>query len=219
MKRKNLRKNLIYLSLFFVFSELFKQILLTVHRGSYDFWYFPFQLCSMPMYLLPLYLHTRNKSLAVFMRDFFLLAGIAVFFDQTGMLYDLPILTFHSYLWHILMIFTSILLFFYEEDIDDLRSFLKGSAVYLILALIAECFNFLFHAKGSIDMFYISPFSPMDQIIFRDIAKVIGEIPVIFLYLFMTILGAGILHFLMASINRKKDSESPSSGKESKHEH
>ena len=117
------------------------------------------------------------------------------------------------------MIFTSILLFFYEEDIDDLRSFLKGSAVYLILALIAECFNFLFHAKGSIDMFYISPFSPMDQIIFRDIAKVIGEIPVIFLYLFMTILGAGILHFLMASINRKKDSESPSSGKESKHEH
>ncbi len=204
MNGKNIRKILIILSVFFVLSEIAKQILLTIDRGSYDFWHFPFQLCSMPIYLLPLYLHTRNKTLAVFMRDFFLLGGIAVFFDQTGMHYDLPILTFHSYLWHILMILTSILLFFYEEDIDDLRSFLKGSSLYLFLAFIAECFNFLFHTLGSIDMFYISPFTPMDQIIFRDIAKLIGEIPVIFLYLFINILGAGFIHYVMSLIDRKK---------------
>lgn len=35
-------------------SELWKQCTLTfiLNDGIYDFWYFPFQLCSIPMYLL-----------------------------------------------------------------------------------------------------------------------------------------------------------------------
>ena len=36
-------------------SEIWKQLLLTyIHEGTYQLWYFPFQLCSMPLYLLPL---------------------------------------------------------------------------------------------------------------------------------------------------------------------
>lgn len=35
------------------FGELYKQLFLyvIVNHGKYDWWYFPFQLCSTPMYL------------------------------------------------------------------------------------------------------------------------------------------------------------------------
>lgn len=34
-------------------SEIWKQLTLTflINHGAYDWWYFPFQLCSIPMYI------------------------------------------------------------------------------------------------------------------------------------------------------------------------
>lgn len=45
-------------------SELWKQWVLTfiLNDGVYDFWYFPFQLCSIPMYLLLVLPLFRNNS-------------------------------------------------------------------------------------------------------------------------------------------------------------
>ena len=53
LKRQNLLLNL--LAALFPLSEIWKQLLLTwANGGVYRWWYFPFQLCSMPLYLLPL---------------------------------------------------------------------------------------------------------------------------------------------------------------------
>ena len=48
-------------------SELYKQSFLyfIVSQGRYNWWYFPFQLCSVPMYLcliLPLFRHPSHRS-------------------------------------------------------------------------------------------------------------------------------------------------------------
>ena len=120
-------------------SEFWKQLLLTyIHEGTYQLWYFPFQLCSMPLYLLPLrqLLSARRKTqtrrrtqtsrktlthrrtvqtLTDFLADFGLLAGIFAFADQTGMHYSLSVLTLHSYLWHFIMIFLGLFLILSER--------------------------------------------------------------------------------------------------------
>ena len=51
--KQNLLLNI--LAILLPLSEIWKQLLLTAgNGGSYLWWYFPFQLCSMPLYLLPL---------------------------------------------------------------------------------------------------------------------------------------------------------------------
>ena len=110
-----IEKILFFIGIFLLTSEILKQLLLTfvVNDGHYNLWYFPFQLCSLPMYLLVLYpfFHTESARSIIlgFLATYNLLGGIAVFFDTSGMHYSLLILTIHSYLWHILLIVTGIL--------------------------------------------------------------------------------------------------------------
>lgn len=118
MQKKSLHfieKTLFFIGIFLLASEILKQLLLTfvVNGGHYNLWYFPFQLCSLPMYLLTIYpfLHTESarNTILGFLSTYNLLGGIAAFFDTSGMHYPLLILTIHSYLWHILLIITGIL--------------------------------------------------------------------------------------------------------------
>lgn len=95
-------------------SEIWKQWYLTfvINQGHYNPWYFPFQLCSIPMYIL-LILHPTKKPsvrgvLLVFLMCCGTLGGIAVFADTSGLHYPVAALTVHSYLWHILLIFIGI---------------------------------------------------------------------------------------------------------------
>ena len=96
--------------LFMLSGEIWKQLTLTfiLGGGQYNWWYFPFQLCSIPMYILLLYPWIRRtalkQALLAFLMCYGLLGGIAVFADTTGLHYPLPALTAFSYGWHILLI-------------------------------------------------------------------------------------------------------------------
>ena len=262
LKRQNLLLNL--LALLFPLSEIWKQLLLTwANGGVYRWWYFPFQLCSMPLYLLPLrqllalcllqsHALRLRQSLALrlrrvpllswlssvltdFLADFGLLAGLFAFADQTGMRYPLPALTLHSYLWHFAMIFLGLFLILsgrhsrsssaarqgsaytpgqplsrfrraaHENGGEKVRKssgFLPAAILFLILAGIAELLNFLLRGRGSIDMFYISPWEPSTQVVLRDIAARLGRGPEILLYLGLILLGAGLIHLCAAAFRR-----------------
>ena len=69
-------------------SEIWKQFALTftLGGGSYNWWYFPFQLCSIPMYILLAYPWLRHKNarltILAFLMCYCLLGGIAVFADS-----------------------------------------------------------------------------------------------------------------------------------------
>ena len=91
-------------------SEIWKQYCLTfvLNGGVYQWWYFPFQLCSVPMYLclMPGFLKggaLRDGALS-FLADYTLLSGVIVFLDTSGMHYGYAPLTAHSYLWHFALI-------------------------------------------------------------------------------------------------------------------
>ncbi|MDO4514984.1 MAG: YwaF family protein, partial [Lachnospiraceae bacterium] len=173
---------LIFLAFLFPVSELGKQILLyRSNHFSYDWWYFPFQLCSMPIYLLPLYCFLPKKlkkirlTLANFLVDFGMLGGIFAFADTSGLHSSMTILTIHSYLWHFLMIFLGFFLIFANKNSTRPKDFLPPGALFLLLAIIATGFNFTFYSCGTINLFYISPHYRMGQIVFRDLALYTGQ--------------------------------------------
>lgn len=66
-------------------SEIWKQWCLTflLGQGHYNWWHFPFQLCSIPMYICLMFpwIHSEKlqKIMLVFLMDYGLLGGILPF--------------------------------------------------------------------------------------------------------------------------------------------
>lgn len=181
-------------------SEIWKQYCLTyiVNSGTYNWWYFPFQLCSIPMYiclLIPFRISSRiHGILLTFLMDFGLLGGIFAFFDTTGMYYGYRPLTVHSFAWHILLIVIGLYAGLSRSSDYSWRGFARCACLFLACCLTATLFNLAFHPFGNINMFYISPYHFMGQIVFRDIAGVLGNNAGILLYILSIIMGAGIFH-------------------------
>ena len=206
-------------------SEVWKQFTLTfvIGGGRYNWWYFPFQLCSIPMYILLAYPWLRRsntrRTLLTFLMCYCLLGGVAVFADTSGLHYPLRALTIHSYLWHILLIILGVTagitylrllrankkkaLFSRSlKTAFPLRPFLHSSLLYLACCLIAEFLNLSLDRFGTINMFYINPDYQMQQVVFRDLLPILGNTGVILFYIASTILGAFILFLVWKLIFR-----------------
>lgn len=205
---------LFYTGLVMTASEIWKQWTLTfvLGGGTYNWWYFPFQLCSVPMYLLILlpFFHASHirRIFYTFLMDFSLLGGIAVFLDTSGMHYPFLPLTVHSYLWHLILI--AIGLFCGLSGISDYtwHGFRSSVALFAILCLAATVLNLTIGRTHGIDMFYISPYYPMSQVIISDLTRHFPNPIRILCYLAVIVLGAFLLHLFWQHVfclrNRKK---------------
>lgn len=192
-------------------SEIWKQFCLTftVNGGVYDWWYFPFQLCSIPMYLLlilPWLKKSRLRStFLTFLMSYGLLGGIAVFADTSGLHYPVMALTLHSYLWHVTLIIIGI-----SAGICHIRehfpvraglpNFIDSSGLYIICCVTASLLNHFISLHHTINMFYINTLLTMEQIGFKRLIPYIGNTAAIGVYILMTITGAGILYLLWSFI-------------------
>ena len=92
-------------------SELYKQLFhfYVMDNKTYDWWIFPFQLCSLPMYLCAI-LPFMKKSrwlipLETFLMDFNLLGGLMALLVPDGLMHPYITLTLHAFVWHILLLF------------------------------------------------------------------------------------------------------------------
>lgn len=200
----------LYCGIIMLTSELWKQWCLTyiLNDGCYDWWYFPFQLCSLPMYiclLLPFIPSgTFRQMLLTFLMDFSLLGGVCAFLDTSGMHYDYLPLTIHSFAWHILLIIIGIYTGLSQDADYSPRGYILATGFYGCCCLIATCFNLTFYRYGSLNMFYINPRYDMTQKVFSNIAKALGTPAGIMAYILATIIGAGILHLLWFCTQNKK---------------
>lgn len=195
-----MQKKLFYCGFLMLLSEIWKQCTLTfvIGRGTYNWWYFPFQLCSVPMYVCLVFPFLSSERiqgiLLTFLMDFGLLGGIFAFFDTTGMYYSLPSLTFHSFAWHILLIVLGFRAGLTGRADYSWKGFAGSAALFLACCLLATGFNLAFHPFGRINMFYISPHYRMGQIVFRDIGGIFGNGAAVISYLLAIPAGAGLLH-------------------------
>ena len=198
------------LAIYFLFSEFLKQFLLYREFGRIDIWYFPFQLCSMPLYDLPVYLFLRKRNderrkiFSSFVLTYGTLGGLIVFLDTSGMRFQDPLLTFISYLWHIMMVVLAIVMFLNDDSDLSVKGYLKVCLLYLCHALIATIFNVVLRRFGTLNMFYISPYEKMRQIVFKEIAEAANDSFAIVIYIICTLLGGGIVMQLYRQLKEKK---------------
>lgn len=193
------RKALHVIGLILLLAEIFKQWYLTeiIHNGSYDWFHFPFQLCSIPMYLCVLLPFERSghKGMEAFLFSFTLFAASFALAYPQDMLNSDIFLLLHSFLYHGMMLFIA----FWTARVQDLdwRDFREAVWIFLICACIAEIINVIgYSCGGSPDMFYISPFTRTLQPVFRTIAAIAGR-PFEIIFYLLCIIGANTLIFYL----------------------
>lgn len=195
--------DLLLFGLIFFVMEAIKQIIL-IKRG-YNVWFFPFQLCSMPIYLCLLYgLIHKPKCLLTWLADYGFLGGFAALvvhqgFTETGILY----VTIHGYVWHSLMLVLSLYLVFVRKIDLSWKSFGKGVIVLFVMCALAEVINVIGHPYGDCDMFYITPYHISSQPVFCDIDRVIGRPLGILVYIGAIIFFAAFIREIYCFITSK----------------
>lgn len=187
-----------------IFLEIYKQYYLTyrINLGVYDWFHFPFQLCSVPMYLCALLPHARKQRSAIeaFLSTFTLTSAIFALAYPQDMLNSDLFLLLHSFLYHGILLFIS--LWIIKSRTFTWPDFTGAVKIFLCCAVTAEIINTIGYVlKGNPDMFYISPFMPASQPFFKTVAFYDGRLFEIMLYLISIILLNALLFYIMQKVN------------------
>ena len=190
------------LGLIMLIAEVFKQWFCYkyIYGEQISLIYFPWQLCSIAMYLSFAVKYLKGKSqdaALVYLCSFSLLGAIMALAFPGGMLLEGSVFMIHSFIYHALIISESII----AVEILKKRerpSFLPSLWLFFITAAIAESINVLGKLiindpSREPEMFYISPFYPTSQPILSDIAGKIGVLPEVVLYMCSLILASYLI--------------------------
>ena len=195
---------------FLLLTEIYKQLFYYFYMSdnSYVWWIFPFQLCSVPMYLCIIAIFLKPSPLRNgiygFMTTYNLLGGIMAFIEPSGITHGYWTLTLHAYIWHMLLIFIGIYLIASNHFAKTRKDYLHATVTFLVLCCVAFSINVIFHdvSDGTINMFFVGP-SNSTLAVFKDIAEKFGWYVSTALYIPTVMLGA-FLVYLPAHIYAKK---------------
>ena len=213
LRRLDDKKNKIFILSFagvLILSEIFKHLFIFfVDNGhAFDWGEFPFQMCSMPMYLCPLAVLCKNERLSraayTFMMCFNLLGGFAGAFEPSGIFLDQIALTVHAVIWHFSLIFLGFYIMFSRRAGTEKRDLIDTIKLFLLLCFIAFVINTLIGitVNETANMFFVGPNrSPI--IVFKQIAEKYGWVASTLIYIPVTSLAAGLIFLLNKAIKKK----------------
>lgn len=202
------------LSVYFLVTEIYKELFLSIIiENGYCWSDFPFQLCSIGMYICMVLSFSKNEHLNeilyTFLGTYNFLGGLAAFFEPTSMFYGYITMTIHSVVWHFLLIFSGLLMIFSEKMKYRKSLFIKSTVLYICLSIIAFILNAVFMdiSSDKMNLFFIGPgISPI--IVFREISVRFGMIFESVFYTFIVITGAFIIYiisyYMKTLLNTKK---------------
>lgn len=201
----------------FFLLEWYKQLFhfFVLGEGTYDFSVFPFQFCSLPLYLCllaPMLGHRPKHTCYCFLALFGTVGGYLVM-GYPNLPGTLP-MCIHSMLWHSLMVALGVYLLL---ALPCGRSFLRdwgtAAGLFLVFFAVATALNLMLgpvaHDAGSVlNLFYMSPYYTNGYLIVSDVRAAWGWGPsvaaYVLLFLFVGALplwGAGAL---FCRLRRKK---------------
>lgn len=213
LRNSNEKQNrTIFLSVggFLLVCEVYKQLFYTfvIGGGSYQWWIFPFQLCSVPMYLCFIVAFCKNEKVNQYLYDFMvsfnLLGGFIAFLEPSGLIHEYWTLTLHAFIWHMALVFLGLYIGFSGRGARKLSDYKNTVITFGVLCAIAFAINLIFWkvSGGSIKMFYIGPaISPI--IVFKDIATNFGWYVNTPIYMACLCLGAYFFFWVFAFFRKK----------------
>lgn len=163
MNEKKLNLVLILFSVTLLSFEIYKQIIFTYQAsGSYQWYAFPFQFCSTPMYVSLVAGLVKNKrikqALINFLATFGLFAGLAVMLYPATVFVSTIGINIQTMVHHGGMMVLGVGLLAHHVELKW-KSVLSGSYVFAFLMLVAMALNGLFNHlihQGTFNMFFIN---------------------------------------------------------------
>ena len=184
---------------FLLLTEVYKIAFhMTVNPYNWYFWgTFPFQLCSVPMYLCLFCALCRNEKVNRWLYEGMfavnMVGGIMAFIEPSGIQHGYWTLTLHAYLWHMLLIFVGLYLYFSKRVCADKTSYIKAAVVYLAACGVAQSLNLIFGDK--INCFYISPYVQSPLAVFKDIYAGSGWVANMLLLMLAVLLASAAIYY------------------------
>lgn len=213
---RQLMRLLFFFGLGMLAAELWKQwfVVRYVYRGTPSMWFFPWQLCSMAMYcaaLVPFLKGKAQDAALVFLCTFSMIGAVFALLFPEDMMRPQILLFAHSFLYHTVMLFEGLLALRILKGRKK-APFLPALVLYLAMAVVAELVNVISHLiirdiHYEANMFYITPFSPSTQPVFRVIAERAGVFVEILVYLGVIALGAFVLYQIESLFLQKSKPE------------
>ncbi len=202
-----------------VLLEIYKQLFLyhIVNGGVYDWWFFPFQLCSVPMYLcilLPFVKDRLQGTFLTFMGGYTLISAAAALIYPEDILRPYISLTAHGFLWHGLLLFISLLIIFSGSANASSKGLLRAAALFALLCIAAVLINVAveplmqsIHAAHPqmehswAAMFYMNPYHISPQPLVSSVQKTAGIPAGLLLYALVI---AAVSSFICMIIKRRE---------------
>ncbi len=157
-----------------VLFELYKQINFSfsyvpeTNSVIWDYqWYaFPYQLCSAPLYVLPFIAFCKNGKVKdaciAYSSTFVLFGGLVTIIFPANVFTQTIGINIQTMVHHGLQIAFGVFIFVHERKRFNLKFFLKSFYVFGISLVLALALNLIMHTatEETFNMFYISPYFP-----------------------------------------------------------
>ncbi len=180
--------------------EVYKQIIYSynfdngVVTWDYQWYAFPYQFCSTPLYALPFIIFLRDgrirDAFIMYMSTFSLFAGLAVFAYPNDVFISIIGINIQTMIHHGLQIVFGIYFAVYLRKKYTLYSFLKSVYVFVGFSLLAILLDIsvykIFITKGideTFNMFFISPYFPCTLPVLSIIYEKINYLIFLFMYI------------------------------------
>lgn len=193
VKEKTERNILLYGWIIILVLEIYKQLLYSVSFAEtvtwkYQWYSFPFQFCSSPLYLLPIAALSRRErirdTVRMFLATFSLFAGLAVMI-YTGDVFSTYFgINIQTMVHHGLMVVIGVWMGgrLLRENKMNLRNHFRSCVLFVILITIALLMNLAapMVTDELFNMFFIGPNYPCTLVILEQIYQVVPY-PVFFM--------------------------------------
>ncbi len=189
-------------------SEAYKQLYYYFAAGGegYDWYIFPFQLCSVPMYLsavVGLMKKSRVRdAICEYLATIGFLGGFMAYAEPSGILNAHYFTLIHSCLWHAILIFMGLYIIFTGNACRSFKDYRKSLIVLGGVVFTATALNIIFRNKPDFNMCYISPFDNTPLAVFKEfdiffeglVGMLPGRIVSVCIYVLAIALGGLIIH-------------------------
>ncbi len=209
---RTVRKVLLSISLLVIVLEIYKQSNFSFsydgNKISFDYqWYaFPFQFCSTPMYVGLLAALIKNnkihKALCAYLSTFALFAGAAVMFYPSTVFISTIGINIQTMVCHGSMISVGVFLLYSQYVNSESKTILKAIPVFASALILAVCMNEAAHRSGllkreTFNMFFVSPYCAPSLPVFSLIQPLV-PFPV---ELIVYIIGFSLASYIMLLIS------------------
>ena len=206
--------------------EIYKQTLYTLDAGHYQWYAFPYQFCSVPMYacLINAFIKNQkiNNAIYYFLSMFGFVSGVAVMLYPGDVFVSTLTICIHTMIWHGSLLALGVFMMTSRRlGRNIIKEVIPGTIVFtcfLVGALILDIvmYHALFkdgaiYAGQTFNMFFISPYFNCTLPILSGIYPKVPYVVFLFCYLLAFTLGVSIvwgvnylIRFITSKVKKEK---------------